>query len=285
MMYNHKLAVAIKSNSKVLREFKDTVYVPFGAEYGIFIKNLDSVRVSVSVSIDGVDVADGDTFVINGNSSLELERFLKNGNLNHGNKFKFIERSSCVEKTRGIEVEDGLIRVEFQFEKRLPKVEPVPVWVKPCPYYYPYLPPHWNGGVFYGSSNNNNIDHAYGFADANLSPPKGSNVLRSRSVTAQCSNVSSVNSVGVLQNTCSANPVGITVPGSISDQKFQTASSFPIEEEKHVIVLKMLGENEQGKLVNQPINVKKKPKCVTCGHVNKAVAKFCSECGTGLEIV
>ena len=30
MMYGNKLAAAIKVNGKVLREFKDTVYIPFG---------------------------------------------------------------------------------------------------------------------------------------------------------------------------------------------------------------------------------------------------------------
>ena len=59
MMYNNKLAVAIKSAGKVLREFnKDEVYVPFGNEYSIFVKNMNSVRALVKVSIDGVDVGD-----------------------------------------------------------------------------------------------------------------------------------------------------------------------------------------------------------------------------------
>ena len=47
MMYNEKLAVAIKSAGKVLREQKDMVYIPFGSEYSIFItlqKNNYEVR-------------------------------------------------------------------------------------------------------------------------------------------------------------------------------------------------------------------------------------------------
>jgi hypothetical protein len=35
MMYSNKLAVAIKANGKVLREFKDEVYIPFGQEYSL----------------------------------------------------------------------------------------------------------------------------------------------------------------------------------------------------------------------------------------------------------
>jgi len=81
-----------------------------------------------------------------------------------------------------------------------------------------------------------------------------------------------------------ANEVGITVPGSMSNQKFATVASFPLEDQKHVIVLQLKGETADNK-VTAPVTVKAKPKCVTCGKVNKATAKFCSNCGTALEIV
>ena len=80
-MYNAKLAVALKHSGKVLREFGDKVYVPFGAEYSILIKNMNSVRAEVTVHIDDTDVGGGTQFVIGPNESVELERFIKNGNL------------------------------------------------------------------------------------------------------------------------------------------------------------------------------------------------------------
>jgi uncharacterized OB-fold protein len=57
-----------------------------------------------------------------------------------------------------------------------------------------------------------------------------------------------------------------------------------LESEKHTIVLKLLGETADNKPVEKPVTVKKKTKCETCGKVNKAIAKFCTECGTSLEI-
>jgi tRNA(Ile2) C34 agmatinyltransferase TiaS len=57
-----------------------------------------------------------------------------------------------------------------------------------------------------------------------------------------------------------------------------------LETQKHTIVLKLLGETEDNKLVLKPVTTKHKPKCVTCGKQNKATAKFCTECGTALEI-
>ncbi len=82
----------------------------------------------------------------------------------------------------------------------------------------------------------------------------------------------------------SLNDVGITVPGSKSTQSFTTTTIGVLESQKYSIVLKLLGETPDNKPVLQPVNVKMKPKCVTCGKLNKANAKFCSECGTALEI-
>jgi hypothetical protein len=80
------------------------------------------------------------------------------------------------------------------------------------------------------------------------------------------------------------NDVGITVPGSKSTQSFVTTYMNAMEPEKHTIVLKLLGETPDNEPVRKPVTTKHKPKCVTCGKQNKATAKFCTECGTALEI-
>ena len=109
-VFQDKIVTAIKVGGKVLRENGDTVTLPFGSEYSILVKNLNSVRTQVTISVDGTDAAG--KLVIGPNSSLELERFIRNGNLETGNRFKFIERTAEVEAHRGITVDDGLIRVE-----------------------------------------------------------------------------------------------------------------------------------------------------------------------------
>ncbi len=256
MMYSNKLAVAIKSAQKeVLREFEDTVYIPFGEEYSIFVKNLNSVRASVNVSVDGEDVADGKSFVVDANGSVDIQRFIKNGNLSEGNRLKFIERTSSVEQHRGIGVEDGLIRVEFKFER---------------------LAPSWNVSnhhPFFGDTAGG------GMINNNLRGLSRGVEIGAKSVEQYTCDTLSVQ--------CSAAPVndaGVTVPGSISDQQFNEISSFPLEVESHVIVLKLLGQTESNKVV-EPVTVKAKPKCTTCGRVNKATANFCVNCGTSLTIV
>lgn len=244
-MYANKLAAAIKVSGKVLREFKDTVYVPFGSEYSLLIKNLNSVRAVVNVYIDGEDMVPGG-LVIDAGREIELERAIRNGNLKEGNRFKFIERTSAVEQHRGVGLEDGLVRLEYQFE--LPKpVYTSPTWV--------------------------------------VNQPWSNTVLRSSGSVYGANNISSTNcSVsGATMDWCEASAqsdAGITVPGSHSTQSFQTTTVGALESQKNVLVFKLTG----GQAVTQPVTVKHKPKCVTCGKQNRATAKFCTECGTALEI-
>jgi len=80
------------------------------------------------------------------------------------------------------------------------------------------------------------------------------------------------------------NDVGITVPGSKSEQKFQTTTVGVLDPTVHNIVLKLVGDLGNNKPVTKPVTVQHKPKCTTCGKQNKAHAKFCVECGTALEI-
>lgn len=239
MMYESKLAGAIKVNGKVLREFKDTVHIPFGSEYTVLLKNLNTTRAVVNVFIDGDNAVPGG-LVVDPGREVDLERWIKNGNLTEGNRFKFIERTSSVEQHRGIGIEDGLVRIEFQFEQ-------------------PVRPISWNtsqisGGIY----------------------PQGG-ILRGFD-SAQYGTTCSVNSF-TASATSTVSDVGITVPGSHSSQKFSTAYVGALESVKHSMVFKLFGGT-----MPKPITVKHKPKCVTCGKQNKATSKFCTECGTALEI-
>jgi hypothetical protein len=316
MMYNNKLAIAVKSNGKVLREFGETVYVPFGTEYTLLIKNLHSVRVQVRVTIDGQNATQGCSLVIQPNSEMELERFIKEGNMNKGNRFKFIERTAGIEAHRGIGVTDGLIRIEYEFEK--PYVAPTitttwPVyplthpwreeWVKEERWTKkerPWLPqPIWYNTGTADLSGGVGIHGAVQSSSAVESGLTG--VLRGKNTTVGANasqeigsliNKASYSAQHVLSSTHDSytpkaveNEAGITVAGGVSEQKFHAVGWFPVETTTHVMVIKLLGETEAGKPIVVPVTVKSKPKCVTCGHNNKAKAKFCIECGTSLEIV
>jgi hypothetical protein len=96
MMMNQKLVASIRANGKILREFKDTVYIPYNSEYSIVLKNLNTVRAIVNITLDGTDVCPGGLVLMAG-QTIDLERWIKNGNLSAGNKFKFIERTARIE--------------------------------------------------------------------------------------------------------------------------------------------------------------------------------------------
>jgi hypothetical protein len=267
-MYHEKMVLAIKTSGKVLREFKDEVRLPFGTEYSLLIKNLHARRAMANVQIDGVTVTEDVRLIIPANGEVELERFIKGGNLEQGNRFKFIERSERVEQVRGVGAEDGLIRLEFEFER-----EQV----------FPYWPP--------GTVTCNDWYSGTGSANATGSPPPLWNSTYTTSSTGKRYSKSSARGVDAAaevplksSNRAEVNTSGITVPGSVSNQHFNWSSGFVTDGVKHVIVLKLIGE-VRGQEVAAPVTVRTRQKCVTCGHVNKATAKFCSECGTGLVLV
>lgn len=276
-MYESKMVCCLKANGKVLREHKDTVYVPFGTEYSILLKNLNSVRAMVNISIDGKDIADGKAdFIVNANTEIDLTRFLAGGNMNQGNKFKFIERTPGIEQHRGVGAEDGIIRIEFQFERQL-AAQLFPSYERDKVYYRdPNHNPFWNQTI--GTAASSSVlrsvhtpsSDQYGVVASAVYSPNSSYTSKGPDVT--------------LSNQV-VNDAGITVPGSVSDQKFQSVSGFALDGVKHVMVLRLVGETSEGKKVVEPVTVKAKPKCVTCGRVNKAGAKFCTECGTSLQIV
>lgn len=115
MMYNNKFVAALKVNGKILKEFGDTVYIPFQSEYSILLKNLNSSQnVLISITIDGNEVVFG--LVLYPLQEIDLERSIINNNLTEGNKFKFIERTNSIEEYRGIKLEDGLVQIKFNFE-------------------------------------------------------------------------------------------------------------------------------------------------------------------------
>jgi hypothetical protein len=75
---------------------------------------------------------------------------------------------------------------------------------------------------------------------------------------------------------------GITVNGGQSNQRFVEVADFECEA-SDVIILHLIGKID-AKPIEKPITVDFKPQCDSCGKLNKATNKFCSECGTSLVL-
>ena len=258
-MYKNNFVAAVKSKGRILRERDGTISLPFGTEYSLLLKNLESRPANVNIDIDSDDVLFGKSLILQPNSELELERFVDN--LHGGNRFRFIQKTDQIVKHRGDRIEDGLIRIEFAFEKKV--VEEVvrrtynDWWYPyPCqPYYNPYQP-YWN------NCSDNTGDGTY------TTDNSGGVVI------ASCNVVSSYNSGDIKSDE------GITVKGGQSNQNFVSGYIGELESSS-VIVLRLRGVSGD-KRVEKAIGVKTKLECPTCGHKSKSSCSYCPRCGTAL---
>ena len=115
-MYNNNFVAVIKSNGKILRDDSNgVVMLPFGSNYSILLKNLNTVDVVVDIEVDGENVLQGTNLVISPNSDFELLGKLKD--LNKSNKFKFIHKTKQISKYRGDRVDDGIVKITYSFVK------------------------------------------------------------------------------------------------------------------------------------------------------------------------
>jgi hypothetical protein len=238
------------------------------------------------VFIDGSNIVPGG-LVIGAGQEVDLERSLANNNLNAGNKLKFIERTGAVEAHRGIKLEDGIVRIEYQFEKVYRRQDGVKWNQIDEPFNGAYGPLMGSAGP--GTRPMFNINGVMRGVDYSQGETVRVKAASATTATLQSMNISTA-SLGhykgqATMDSYAANETGITVPGSKSEQKFSTASWFATESEKHVLIFRLAGETEDNRAIREPVTVKTKPRCVTCGRQNKATANFCAECGTSLKIV
>lgn len=258
MMYNNKLVASVKCGGKIMREDGETVYLPFGSEYSFLLKNLNTRKAQVKIEIDGEEVTGGG-LLINPNQTVDFERFILNNNLSEGPKFKFIEKTDRISDHRGDRVEDGMIRITYQFEA-------APSYTTTY-YHNPWNTPLGGNNVYgvgmRGMSVGSSIDASTSFNSTQ---------------THDTHEVETQTSGGLL------NDKGITTKGSESKQKFQYGHIGVLETTEHVICLQLKGQIGQH-VVQRPQTVEVKFKCDVCGKGNiPSGNKFCPECGTNLTV-
>jgi len=256
MMYKAGLVAVVVANGKIVREMNSggtsTVYLPFGCEYSIRIKNNESRRAAVKISVDGDDAMNGHRLVVEANSESEVKGKLDASGREAKNAFKFIQKTQKISDHRGDRIDDGIVRIEFQFEE--------PVYIPPYVPNYPKLKRAYPSPspIWYGDNT----------------------VLRNSSMDFQpaCCTNECLKSIPVEPN----NDNGITVAGSHVNQSFGSTHLGRLEATKHVIVFELRGAKSDGQPIVQPVLSRKPVECPTCGKSCKSSAKFCSECSTCL---
>lgn len=279
MMYKERFIAVIKHNGKVLRERNDVVSLPFGSEYSLQLKNLESRKAVVNVSVDSEDVLDGHSLIVQPNSTLELKGFMDG--MSAKNRFKFIKKTKEIADHRGDRLDDGIVRVEFRFEKKKVTkiVEEIKVYTTYPHVHWDYRCPwcgNWPCSCFKWTSSRthcffNDSDSSGGFScDSNT---------KGLSSDVQCYNMSfTTGDLGA-----PLDDEGITVKGSKIKQDFVYGSTRELEEEASVIILRLRGTTQKGTVVKKPVTVRTKLTCPTCGRKSKSTKAFCGNCGTCLE--
>lgn len=269
MTYFNKFVAVIKTKGKILRERENnTVYLPFGSEYSIFLKNLNSQKALVKVDVDGKSI--GADLIINSNSSVNVERFIEK--LDRGNRFKFIQKTKDIVNHRGDHIDDGIVRIEVFYEKVI-QSQPIIYNL----YNNTYSP--WQTFT-YKSGSTTDASNVY----SNTTTLDSNNACFDASVNSRgYSTGFNHKNLSVEYNSIPNPEEGITVRGSESHQHFVYGSIGILEEQSDVIVFQLRGYfgNEVKK---QPITVKTKLVCSTCGKHNKSNMKYCPTCGTYLKI-
>jgi hypothetical protein len=268
MMYKNNLVAVIKANGQILRERGgNSVYLPFGAEYSILIKNKDARRALVNIEVDGKKVfTSGRKLILDGNAQTEIKGWMRS--MRKTNRFKFIQKTKQIQKHRGDRIDDGLVRVTYQFEKHYD--EPVITWTSDWRSFVPDS--DWNDSIRYGSST-------------------GSPNFNDSSTTISCYNVSHASSsdFSVNQNIKSKTKSfapnldeGITVKGEHITNQYRYGTIGALESRKHTIVLQLKGQTARKKRIVRPLTVKASLKCDVCGRSAKSSSKYCSRCGNYL---
>ena len=256
MVYSNNFIVVIKHKGKILRDTNGVVRLPFGSEYSILLKNKDSRTAVANIEIDGEDVMGGHQYIVPGNTTRELKGFLKGLKATH--KFRFIRKTKEIAEFRGDRLDDGLVRVEFKFEKK----EETP-WV-----FYPTFDSGFKKSK--SSVDNDSSSGYYFFSDS--SGNFGSDVSFT---TTMCNHVATPNL-----------DEGITVKGSKVNQNFQYGNVGALETFSNVIIITLRGSvKEKGKVkkVKRPVLTKTKVQCQVCGRKWKSSLKFCGNCSAALD--
>lgn len=250
MMYKNNFVVVVKCKGKILRERDGgSVYLPFGAEYSILLKNKDASRALVDIEVDGENVMNGHKLIVEGNETQEIKGFMRD--MRKTNRFKFIHKTKEIQEHRGDRIDDGLVRVTYQFEKK--HVEPITITFDSFP-------------TQRKCKRSPSVDWTYCDSRTSVSNNSDNSVYFSS-----------------FNNAAPVSDEGITVKGEKITQNYNYGDIGALESAIHTIVLHLKGQTQKKKVVKKAMTVRTKLGCSTCGRKNKSTNKFCHNCGTYID--
>ena len=106
--------VSIIVDGKPIREQSEngtrTVRIPFGTEYKIRLKNKTNNRAYATIDIDGTSIMQiGQKLILSPKQTVDIERFITNGDMLAGKKLKFVEEGHAEVSDPGSEDNGGIV--------------------------------------------------------------------------------------------------------------------------------------------------------------------------------
>ncbi len=110
-MFHNQFVMSLKYNGKIIRDQKNEVFIPFGSNYSLLMKNLSNRKVVVNLFIDGQHIFNNSALIMKPKSDIELDSF-------DNNKFIFYEKTNIdnLKDFYSNDIRDSIIRVEYNFE-------------------------------------------------------------------------------------------------------------------------------------------------------------------------
>jgi len=261
-MYKNNFVAVIKHEGRILRERDGgSVYLPFGSEYSILLKNKDCRKALVEIEVDGINVLNGNKLILGGNEEQEINGFMRD--MNKTNRFKFIHKTKEIQNHRGDRIDDGLVRVSYQFES----VQKPIIYKDPNTYQYPYP---WTFTAYYSAPN---IGAGGSYNTNSIACGDVYGGVYSDSVCESKLNCCSV----------PCKDEGITVKGSEVNSNYVYGHIGTLDCDINTIVIHLRGMSGSKKTISKPLTVRTKIGCSTCGRKNRSSNKFCYNCGTFLN--
>jgi len=219
MMYDSKFVLAVLHNGSPVREFGNTISLPYHSNYKVRVKNKHSfLRAKARVGIDGRQVSNLGDFILKPNEALDLERFVDHS-MSSGNKFKFVPLSDG-RINDPTDPENGIIKVEFYREKQYSPRPPIRPMIK-------------NGFISTNPTWQYDINRINTFHSPAINTGGGG--------TTTCS----INYVSNSNTTCDsylpADGAGATIEGGYSGQGFVYGDDFPTEPYPVTLELRIRG--------------------------------------------
>lgn len=296
-MYNNGYAAAVVVNDKILRDTKGegsyrNVFIEHNTEYKIFLKNTTNIGCGVSIFIDGKDALGNRKVILKAKETTYIERFVLDGNLEEGKKYKFIAVNSAEAREDGVDPTDpknGIVTIKFypevfdtitfadydwdKFPTTITKIYRCAGDGKPPEYeLMSKIKKCRSGETMKGT-----IGHCIGGGEIDnyckevVNPEPAQYYNHTMGFMDCCAKME------YMEQSRAAQQLGATTEGSTSKQGFKM---------DHLRTSSYAAATINFKLMVNKVTISSKDKvyCSNCGIKVKPTAKFCEGCGTRLEL-